>query len=342
MFGLKKSVIAAAAVLLCGAMLLGASFITRDNKQKETRRGEDAVTDAVKSADDAINVLLLGTDREAGLCDVIMLVNLNFTDGAATALQIPRDTYAEYTDRSYKKLNGAYSALGGAAATADFLEKAMGIEINHYACIGLDTMADIVDAVGGVDLELPCDMSYRDPSQGLYIDLKKGAAHLDGSLAEQFVRFRSGYIEGDLGRLDAQKLFMAAFIGKIAAELSPTLCVKLAAAIDGIETDLSVSSIIELGLRAVGIDKASIALLTLPGEEVVAEESGASYYALSKPAAEKITEEYFGRTAAFDPDGLFLNTRYKTFEEAYLRDVEFSPTYAADIERNGIKIQMGR
>ena len=340
MFDLKKIVIAVCAVVLVVTACVGVSQIGRDRQKKSPIRQTQDATEASRNTDDTVNVLLLGTDREAGLCDVMMLVNVNFTDGAATVLQIPRDTYASYTDSSYKKLNGAYSRLGGADKVAELLEGAMGIEIHHYACIGLDTMADIVDAVGGVDVDLPCDMSYRDAAQGLYIDLKKGMTHLDGSLAEQFVRFRSGYIQGDLGRLDAQKLFMAAFIRKIASEFSPTLALKLATAIDGIETDLSVSEIMTLGARALNIRKASIALLTLPGEEVTARESGASYYVISRPAAEKITSDCFGRTSEFDPDKMFLNTRYKDFKTAYEREAEYAPLYAADVSENGINIQI--
>ena len=319
---------------------MGVSLSRKKDQDKGRKPQTQDATEASRSADDAVNVLLLGTDREAGLCDVMMLVNVNFTDGSATVLQIPRDTYASYTDASYKKLNGAYSRLGGADKVAELLEGAMGIKIHHYACIGLDTMADIVDAVGGVDVDLPCDMSYRDTAQGLYIDLKKGMTHLDGALAEQFVRFRSGYIQGDIGRLDAQKLFMAAFIRKIASEFSPTLALRLATAIDGIETDLSVSEIMALGARALNIKKASIALLTLPGEEVTAKESGASYYVISRPAAEKITGDIFGRTSEFDPERVFLNTRYKEFKAVYEREAEYSPLYAADISQNGINIQI--
>ena len=293
-----------------------------------------------RQSERASNILFLGTDREAGLCDVMMLVNVNYTDGSVTVAQIPRDTYAAYTDKSYKKLNGAYNSLGGAEQTARFLEGAMGIRIDHYICIGLDTLVAVVDAVGGVDVELPCDMLYKDPEQGLYIDLKKGRQHLDGALAEKFIRFRAAYAQGDLGRIDAQKMFMAALFSKLAEDLSPALTLKLCKAAENVETDLGVADMLSIGVQALDMDKQRIRLLTLPGEELVATESGASYYVLSRAANEEIMERYFGRSADFDREEVFLNNDYKSFGDAYRKYTEYDAQSLEDITENGIKIQI--
>ncbi len=322
-----KSIFAVSAlILLAGATAFFAVMASNARKKTKVVFRERAVEATAEKADDICNILFLGTDREAGLCDVMMLINVNYTDGTATVAQIPRDTYARYTDSSYKKLNGAYRALGGAEQTADLLGDAFGIEIHHYVCIDLDTLADVVDAVGGVDVELPFDMKYRDPEQGLNIDLRAGMTHLDGRLAEQFVRYRSGYADGDLGRIDAQKLFMAAFFSKLADEFSPVMAAKLTAAADGVETDLGVADLLSIGARVLDMDGDSISMLTLAGSEAVALKSGASYFVLSADSCGEIMQRYFGGDGRFDRDGLFLNESYEEFVSIYEGYSEYSVT----------------
>ena len=334
-----KKIFAAAAVLAAGAIVFCAVLAIRGSDVKDTDgASESTVFDSI--TDKSANILFLGTDRAAGLCDVMMLVNVNFTDNSVTVAQIPRDTYAAYTEGSYKKLNGAYNSLGGARQTADFLSGAMGIDIDQYVCIGLDTLVAVVDAIGGVDVELPCDMRYADSAQGLYIDLKKGVQHLDGELAEKFLRFRSAYAEGDLGRIDAQKIFMAALFSRIADEFSPALALKLSAAAENVETDMSIADMLSIGVQTLDMDREDMILLTLPGEHVVAEESGASYYVLSSPATAEIMQRYFGGKDGFDSGHKFLNGKYKSFEDAYRKYTEYDADSLKGIAENGIKIEI--
>jgi LCP family protein required for cell wall assembly len=337
----KKIIIAISVLALGAAIFFGIAQVSaRPVRESNGKTVATDVKTADKTRDDFKNILVLGTDRQAGLCDVMMLVNVNFTKNRATVAHIPRDTYAKYTDGSYKKLNGAYNTLGGARQAADFLSDAMGLEIHHYVCVGLDTVAEVVDAVGGVDVRLPCDMSYRDPEQGLYIDLKKGVRHLDGALAEKFVRFRSSYVQGDLGRIDAQKLFLAAFFEKISSELSPALILKLTEAARGVETDLAVSDLLSMGVRCLGMDGGDVGFVTLPGREAVATESGAWYYVLSRASAEELMTSYFNAEDSFDKKGVFFNGQYKSFADIYDGYEQYSVTELDDIAKNGIDIQI--
>ena len=150
--------------------------------------------------------LVLGCDRAAGLTDSMFVITLNQTQKKATVLQIPRDTYADYTSRDYKKLNGALNRLGAEECKA-LLSRALGVSLDYYVTVDLDAVRLLVDAVGGVDVVLPQALTYSDPAGGLQIELPKGSVHLDGERAEQLIRYRSGYSNADLGRLDAQKLF---------------------------------------------------------------------------------------------------------------------------------------
>ena len=329
----RKMIIAVTALVLTaiiGAAIAVASYSpTKKTVYEFVEKDEDEQIDSK-------NILFLGMDREASLTDVIMLINVNNTEERLTVLQIPRDTYAEYTDAGYKKLNGAYNSTGSAAGVADFLESAMGIEIDHYVCIGLDTFGKMVDAVGGVEIDLPVDMHYSDPEQGLYIDLDAGKQVLDGKTAEHFVRFRAEYVDGDLGRIDAQKLFMSAFFAKIYSDFSPIMAAKLTAAADGVETDISAVELLSVGVKSMNFGAENILFLTLPGKDEIAKKSGASYYVLSRPATEEILNEYFCADGDFDRDGNFLNENYESFRKIYEEYAEYDVNSVSDILRDGI------
>ena len=248
---MKKMNIAAIAVVLF--LLVSVAFAAITVKGIRSDMNGTVSTDGDLTAERAYNVLLVGIDREAGLADVMMLARIDLSKSSAFVVQIPRDTYAEYTDASYKKLNGAYSALG-AEGLCEFLSDALGVHVDRYVVLGLDNLCAAVDAIGGVDVNLPCDMKYKDAEQGLYIDLKAGVQHLDGELAEQFVRFRSGYVEGDIDRMDAQKIFLAAIAKKIKDEISLPMAYRLLEAADGVETNFSTAELLGVALEAARID----------------------------------------------------------------------------------------
>lgn len=329
----KINVITAVAFVACAAVTVVAFLMIGGGTDDE-----DYVRNAHTAEADSVNILLLGMDREAGLCDLIMLVNIDRHKDRAIAVQIPRDTYARYTEGSYRKLNGAYNSLGGAGGVARWLEDAFGITIDHYACIGLDTVREAVDAIGGVEVDVPCDMTYRDPEQGLYIDIRAGRTHLDGELAEQFLRFRSSYTMGDVGRLDAQKIFLAAFFEKVTRELTAADALRLLSSLDGVETDMSAVTMAGLCLSALDMSADNVFLATLAGREAIAEESGASYYVISSVAARDVMRQYFGADGSFDMDGLFLNSRYKSFSDAYLEEQQTQVVSVSHVSQNGVDI----
>ena len=303
----------------------------------DVRRVPDAADMGVEK-EERVNVLVMGTDRQASLCDVMMLVSIDKAANTVIAVQIPRDTYAGYTSGSYKKLNGAYNSLGGAEKTAAWLADAFGIKIDHYVCVCLDTVRCVVDAIGGVDVDIPCDMVYSDPEQGLYIKLDAGKTHLDGEGAEQFLRFRYSYVGGDVARLDAHKIFLSALYKKMARDMTPSLLIKLCAAVDGVETDLSIPDMVDIGLSVRKMDADSIFLVTLPGRVAVAEESGASYYVIFADGARIIMQEYFGGKD-FDTNEYFLNKKYKSFKDIYFEKCTPRIYSVNDIFEGGINIE---
>ena len=265
-------------------------------------------------------ILILGCDRSASLADSIMLVAINETRREARILQIPRDTYAEYTSRSYKKLNGAINALGEERTEA-FLEDALGVEIHCFVKLNPDALVSIVNAIGGVEVEIPQDMDYSDPAQGLEIHLSAGKRRLTGAEAEQFVRYRSGYANADLGRLDAQKLFLSA-LAKRCQRLSAMEMLKVAFyAMTKVQTNIGVHDAVRLAgvLRSCNAEK--IPMATLPGGAVRGV-SGAWYYAVNREGGCRAVNEYLYPSrpldvTEFDKKGVFDRESHPDFHAVY-------------------------
>ena len=314
-------------VAICFAFSLGA----RDSDLAKT----------AKSADRTVyNILLLGKDDAAGLSDVIILASINVQSGDVNILQIPRDTYFNYTDGSYKKINGAPNALtneGFASALSD----ALGVDIDFYFEIKLSTVKKIVDTISGIDVNVPMDMDYEDPTQGLSIHLKKGNNHLSGEEAISFIRFRSGYITGDIGRLDAQKIFLNAFVKRIGEQKNPiTLLNIFKLVLSEGSTNINEQDLISLGMKCSKNKGGKTSYLTAAGEAVQSEESGAWYYILSSPSMSEIIRQFFYVTdeKGFDKEYKFVDKRVKSFYDIYNKRCDYKIYSAHDIENEQINI----
>ena len=191
--------------------------------------------------------MILGVDNrkdDVGRSDTLMVLNLS-KDGASL-LTIPRDTLVYIEKHGYQKINAAY-AYGGAKLARETVEDFLGIEIDHYVTINKSRFAEVIDAMGGVEVYVEREMKYEDPwddDGGLYIDLKQGKQHLDGDTAIQFVRFRDD--EGDVGRVRRQQAFMRACADRLS---EPSMLIKLpdllSVAVKAIETDLSSREMLE-------------------------------------------------------------------------------------------------
>lgn len=272
--------------------------------------------------------LLLGCDRASGLTDSILLVTVNESEHQVGVLQIPRDTYAEYTERDYKKLNGGMAALGE-CGIKDFLSEALGVPIHFFAVIKLDCFDSLIDAVGGVDIEIPQDMHYTDPTQKLEISLHAGKAHLNGKQAEQFVRYRSGYANADLGRLDAQKLFLRAFAQKCKSLSASQFLRVVCASLTGVQTDVGIADAIRIAGVLRQCDADTFPVQTLAGQARQGK-SGAWYYVLNREGACRMINEYAFPSfpldlGEFDTHGVFDREEYTDFHNIYTAEEKELP-----------------
>lgn len=133
--------------------------------------------------------------------------------------------------------------------------------------INLDSFIEIVDAIGGVEIDVPSNMYYKDPTQNLYINLKKGFQTLDGKNAQGFVRFRQ-YFTGDIQRIEMQKLFLKAFFNKItnSENIISNLFNFITIFIDNVNTNMTISDAIDYIPYIKNISLENFTMETLPGD----------------------------------------------------------------------------
>ena len=156
-------------------------------------------------------ILLAGTDADGARTDTMMLLYVDQNAGELNLLSLPRDTYTSM-DFEVPKLNAVYGVAGGGKEgmerLMDYAAECIGYRPDGYILVDLDCFEKIVNVMGGVRFDVPCDMQYEDPYQDLYIDLKAGEQKLNGKQAMWLVRFRAGYAEADLKRVQVQRDFM--------------------------------------------------------------------------------------------------------------------------------------
>ena len=231
-------------------------------------------------AKDKATVMIMGVDERAddvGRSDTLMIATLDSDKNQAALLSVPRDTRVKIKGHGFDKINAAY-AYGGRKLTQETIESLLNTHIDHYIKINVHGFTKIIDALGGIDIDVEKRMYYEDPwddDGGLYIDLQPGMQHMDGKTAITYVRYRDE--EGDIGRIKRQQNFMKAVMDKL---VSPTIIPKLPAIVsavsDSVETDMSVSEILSfLGTLQDAKDN-GLKSEMLPGKPVYIE--GISYW----------------------------------------------------------------
>jgi len=158
----------------------------------------------------------LGTGQAAGQrTDTIMLLHVSASGGPSVLVSVPRDSYVAIPGKGMNKINAAY-AFGGAQLLVRTVEQATGIRIDSYVETGLGGYADLVDAVGGVEV---CVKTAINDTKA-HINVPKGCQSMDGKTALGYARARYSDPRGDLGRVERQRQVLAAIAGKT---LSPSV-----------------------------------------------------------------------------------------------------------------------
>lgn len=161
-----------------------------------------------------------GKDEGSQRTDTIMVIHID-DSGKPTLVSLPRDSYitipahialdgSSVEDRK-NKINTAYGK-GGAPLLVETVERNTGLHIDHYMEVGFKGIRDITDAVGGVNMCVPADVT--DENSGL--NLLAGCQELDGKNALAYVRMRYADPKGDLGRIERQQQFLSSVMKKVA------------------------------------------------------------------------------------------------------------------------------
>lgn len=237
----------------------------------------------VKSAkSSSLTVLLLGKDtrQETGSLntDVIMVAALNPSTQSATVISIPRDTLVKVNGYRTGKANSFYANFyvsdkaKAYANTKNLFSKYLGTTIDYMSIVDFQGFVDIVDNLGGLDIDVDINMCYKDNSDGTNIRLSRGQQHLNGEKALDFVRYRQSNCNpptaesGDLERNKRQQQVLRQMIGQVKL---PSMLTKLGPMIESVgknvQTDIPSAQIRQMLQTYLGIDRDKIDYIHLEG-----------------------------------------------------------------------------
>ena len=264
------------------------------------------ILDALLGRNIKMNVAVFGVDKDGTRTDVAFVVHYDSAQESLSLISIPRDTRVSVCDevedllgKSYgvMKFNAVHAIGGkehGPEAAVLQLEDLLGISIDHYVKVDFDALVEIVDAVGGVEVDVPQDMKWDMSDTGdIKIDLKKGLQTLDGNQALKLVRYRKGYANGDVGRIQVQQMFLKALAEKV---LSTESIVKnlgdyIKVMYKHVETDVSLSDALKYANYITKIDMSKMTMETLPG--VGQYVGGVSYFIHDPDATQEMVDRIF-------------------------------------------------
>lgn len=220
-----------------------------------------------------INVLLLGVaDKNT---DTIMVASYDTENQDVNIISVPRDTYYQrdgYQSYAYNKVNSVYRTDGIKGIAEAVSELLYGMPIHYYALVEYEDIRKVMDAIGGVYVDVPFRMKYDDPyaDPPLHIDIPEGRVLIDSSNVEQYLRFRHGnpgyqsYYNGDLGRIQVQQAFVKLVISECLKAKNITDVATVA--LKNIQSDITYAEVAHLATKALnGLSGDNLTAQRLPG-----------------------------------------------------------------------------
>lgn len=298
---MKKFIRVFIRAFLCFLIVMGlSSYIFYSSIDNNTSRNPQVVSNYEDEQTEALNILVVGVDAknlksaQNARTDTMMLASVDLNNKKASVVSIPRDSRVNIRGRSAKeKINHAH-AYGGIDLTKKAVKDLLDVPVDYYVKINYEGLGKIIDSLGGVEIDVPMDMNYYDPyaDPPLRINIKKGKQVLDGDKAMEFVRFRKGYKNQDLGRIQAQQMFLNAVIKKVK---SPSIILKLPSLMKTfstyIETDMNLGTMTKLALKAKNFSMESIEMTTIPGNPKMI--NGVSYFVPDEDKIKELVPKYF-------------------------------------------------
>jgi len=270
-----------------------------------TNAGDMSILDALLGKNIKLNVAVFGVDKDGTRTDVAFVAHYDSEQESVSLISVPRDTRVNVCDEVEDLLGGSYGvtkfnavhAYGGKdhgpEAAILQLEDLLGISIDHYVKVDFEALVEIVDAVGGVEVDVPQDMYWDMSDTGdITINLKKGLQTLDGDHALQLVRFRR-YAEGDVGRIQVQQLFLKALAEKVLSTESivTNLGDYIKVMYKYVDTDISMADALKYANYITKLDMEKISMETLPGAGQYV--GGVSYFIHDPVATREMVDRVF-------------------------------------------------
>ena len=287
----KKVLIGVAALLLValvGAGAAFANFVTSiDNElaggktEEEMLEIEGALADR-PNATDPFYMLLLGSDARANnsemgaRADTSIVARIDPKTNTVALISIPRDTMIYIDGSGPYKFNAAYSFRGTAGAI-EAANELLDIEISHYAEVNFESLIELVDIVGGVEVEVPARI---DDWKAGDVVIEKGLQTLDGEAALVFARSRD-YADGDFTRTSNQRLLIEALAKKVLSLPVDQMPGVTQGAAKCVSTDLSATEIISLAMQFVD-DDGDLAIHSIMVPSDTSDVDGVSYVVADK------------------------------------------------------------
>ena len=295
-FGLKLGL-----VLFVVVSLAGAGFLGRNLALYGRPWGPD-------DAGNRINILLVGIDdgelsdpkTSPHRSDSMLLMGVHRSTGAVSLLSIPRDTRVAIPGHSANDKFGHSFAYGGVELTIATIQEFLKIPVHYYVVADWQGFIKIIDALGGIDLNVEADMDYEDPYANLKIHLKKGFQHLDGHQTGQYVRFRHEEM-GDIGRVARQQKALKALANQA---FRPGNLIRIPQIIrilqDNVQTNMDPWAFQRILVAVPSLQNNRIQSDMIPGN--FATIGGVSYWAPDRAETRKVVERLFVGPSGVDPD----------------------------------------
>lgn len=256
----KKRIAVLALIAVLITLAASASYLWLNTGFKTKR------TSSLPSAEHKVNILVLGVDErsdDVGRSDTMFVVTVDTNTKEVSLLSVPRDTRVKIPGFGWDKINHAY-AEGRQKLSRQTIEDMPGIPIDYNVVINFSGFYKIVDAVGGVTINVEKRMYYEDPYDNLVIDFKPGVQRMDGKTAIKYVRYRGE--DGDIGRIERQQKFIKAMMQEA---VSPSVLTRIPAIITEvnsvIKTDMSQGEMLNLAKLLNDAHKKGLKTDTVPG-----------------------------------------------------------------------------
>ncbi len=295
----EKVVIAVCVILIIASLItVGVLWLMKQKilLPKDNVPYDPSILTPSDISDKVVNFLLVGISNDENerekddLTDTLMVVSLDIEAKKATIIQIPRDTYIGY-ETSTGKINAIYKQsadswdYAGLSGLISMINKTLAIPIDHYITIEMDAFAEMIDELGGIEVNVPDDMELNG------VSLKAGRQTLSGAEAIVLVRTRNIYRAADLKRMDNQRLVMSALFKKC-LNISMVKAASMSDIIYGnVTTDVTVGDALGYYKFVKTLKASDISVATLPGAPTMV--SGQSVYGLYPERTAYILNNYF-------------------------------------------------